>query len=91
MRFGIHSEVDFTGLPVVTEFTQSRDDDPQKRVDVGEDSDDTGSALEFLIYTFDHVGGTHPLLVSLWEFKAVEAFRERKEKERNSLFAPGTI
>lgn len=75
MGFWVHGKIDFTGFLIVTEFTQSGEDDSQKRVEVGEDSDDAGTALEFLVYEFDHVGGPHSFLMSLRKFKAVEAFR----------------
>ena len=71
-----HVEVDFSRFPFFAGFGQQGRDQAEEGRFVGKEAGDAGAAFNFLIHSFQRVGGAHPFLVAARQGKDREAQRQ---------------
>ena len=76
-------EIFHSGFPFVTEFDENGSDESEQGCFVGEESGDSGTAFEFSVLSFEHVGGPH-------SFSVLSGDSENRQSFGDVGFGPGS-
>jgi FkbM family methyltransferase len=78
----LECEVFHSGFPFVTEFDENGSDESEEGCFVGEECGDSGTAFEFSVLSFEHVGGPH-------SFSVLSGYSEDRQSFGDVGFGPG--